>query len=96
MFEDSTFESAGRIKSKSKYWMIATFVTNGSILVLLILIPLIYPEALPKAAMQMALVAPPPAATSAATSATARGGPRGAGEVGDDEQSAHGSHPHSA
>ena len=37
MFEDSTFESAGRIKSKSKYWMMATFITNGSILVLLIL-----------------------------------------------------------
>ena len=59
MFEDSTFESAGRIKSKSKYWMMVTFATNGSILLLLILIPLIYPEALPKAAMQMALVAPP-------------------------------------
>ena len=60
MFEDSTFESAGRIKSKSKYWMMVTFITNGSIILLLILIPLIYPEALPKAAMQMALVAPPP------------------------------------
>ena len=60
MFEDSTFESSGKIKSKSKYWMIATFCVNGSILLLLILIPLIYPEALPKAAMQMALVAPPP------------------------------------
>ena len=60
MFEDSTFESAGRIKSKSKYWMMVTFIANGSILVLLILIPLIYPEALPKAAMQTLLVAPPP------------------------------------
>ena len=60
MFEDSTFESAGKIKSKSKYWMMVTFILNGSILLLMILIPLIYPEALPKAAMQMALVAPPP------------------------------------
>jgi protein TonB len=51
MFEDSTFESANRIKSKSKYWMMVTFITNGSILVLLILIPLIYPEALPHNAM---------------------------------------------
>jgi protein TonB len=59
MFEDSTFESGGKIKTKSKYWMMATFITNGSILVLMILIPLIYPEALPKAVMQMALVAPP-------------------------------------
>jgi periplasmic protein TonB len=60
MFEDSTFESAGRIKTKSKYWAMATTITNGSILVLLILIPLIFPEALPKAAMQTLLVAPPP------------------------------------
>ena len=60
MFEDSTFESAGKIKSKSKYWMMVTFIINGSILVLLILIPLIYPEALPKAMMSTLLVAPPP------------------------------------
>jgi hypothetical protein len=47
MFEDSTFESGGRIgkASKSKYWMVVTFIINGSILLLLILIPLIYPEA---------------------------------------------------
>jgi len=60
MFEDSTFESANRIKSKSKYWMMVTFIVNGSILVLLILIPLIYPEALPRAAMLTILTAPPP------------------------------------
>ena len=60
MFEDSTFESGGKIKTRSRYWMMATFILNGSILVLLILIPLIYPEALPKAAMQTLLVAPPP------------------------------------
>ena len=60
MFEDSTFDSGNRIKSKSKYWMMFTFVTNGSILLVLILLPLIYPEALPKAMMQTLLVAPPP------------------------------------
>src|ERR1039457_7154178 len=60
MFEDSTFESANRIKSKSKYWMMVTFITNGSILLLLILIPLIYPEALPKTAMLTQLTVPPP------------------------------------
>ena len=60
MFEDSTFESGGRIKSKSGPWMLITSIIEGSLLVLVILIPLIYPEALPKAAMQMALVAPPP------------------------------------
>jgi protein TonB len=60
MFEDSTFESAGRIKTKTKSLMVVTFITNGFILLLPILIPLICPEALPKAAMRMALVAPPP------------------------------------
>ena len=60
MFEDSTFESGGRIKSKSRYWMIVTLITNGSILLLLILIPLIYPEALPHNMMMTVLTAPPP------------------------------------
>ena len=46
-----------------------TFITNGSILVLLILIPLIYPEALPKAAMQTALSLRPAAAAAAAAAA---------------------------
>ena len=30
MFEDSLMESSGRIKTKSKWWMIATFSINGS------------------------------------------------------------------
>jgi len=62
MFEDSLFESSGSIRksSKSKYWMMVTFCTNGSILLLLILIPLIYPEALPAASLQTLLFAPPP------------------------------------
>jgi periplasmic protein TonB len=47
MFEDSTFESANRIKSKSGRWMLVTGGINAAVLILLILIPLIYPEALP-------------------------------------------------
>ena len=47
MFEDSMFESAGKIKTKSKYWMIATAILNASVVITLVLIPLIYPEALP-------------------------------------------------
>ena len=60
MFEDSTFESGGRIKSKSGRWALVTGTINVSVLVLLVLIPLINPEALPKAAMMMSLTAPPP------------------------------------
>jgi protein TonB len=61
MFEDSTFESTGRIRTRSRGWMIAAFAFNGSILLALILIPLIYPEALPRqwTAFLMELPAPP-------------------------------------
>lgn len=47
MFEDSVFESAGRIHTRSSRWMVAVFFFNASILVAMILIPLIHPEALP-------------------------------------------------
>lgn len=60
MFEDATFESTGRIRTRSRRWMIATFVLNGSVLAVLILIPLIYPEALPQRFMISLISAPPP------------------------------------
>jgi periplasmic protein TonB len=65
MFEDSTFESTGRIHTRSRGWMVATFLLNGSVLFGLILIPLIYPEALPRQALAFLLTAPapPPAPT---------------------------------
>lgn len=63
MFEDSTFESNGRIQTRSRGWMIATFLLNGSILVGLILIPLIYPEALRRQAPSFLLTTPPPPPT---------------------------------
>ncbi len=64
MFEDSTFESTGRIHTRSRGWMVATFLLNGSVLFGLILIPLIYPEALPRCqalAFLLTAPAPPPA-----------------------------------
>lgn len=60
MFEDSIFESTGRLRSRSRGWMPAAFLFNGSILLALILIPLIYPEALPRQMMSILLEAPPP------------------------------------
>lgn len=60
MFEDSTFESTGRIRTRSRGWMIAAFLFNASILLALILSPLIYPEALPRQMVSMLLEAPPP------------------------------------
>jgi periplasmic protein TonB len=46
MFEDSTFESAGRIRTRSRGWMLAALALNSSILITLIVIPLMHPEAL--------------------------------------------------
>jgi periplasmic protein TonB len=60
MFEDSTFESTGRIRTRSRNWMVAAFIFNGAILLALILIPLIYPEALPRLEMPWLMTAPPP------------------------------------
>jgi protein TonB len=60
MFEDATFESTGRIHTRSRGWMIATFLFNGTIVLTLILIPLVYPEALPRQALSFLLTTPPP------------------------------------
>jgi len=60
MFEDSTFESTGRIHTHSRGWMIAALVFNGSILLALILVPLIYPDALPRVGIPFLMEAPPP------------------------------------
>ena len=60
MFEDALMESGGKIKTKSKYYVWVGVFLNCSILAAVVLYPLIYPEALPKAMMTTLLVAPPP------------------------------------
>lgn len=60
MFEDSTFESAGKIHTRSRTWGMVAFAVNTMILAALVTIPLIYPEALPKQFMNILMVAPPP------------------------------------
>lgn len=61
MFEDSTFESNGRIKTRSRRWMIATFALNGTALALIVLLPLVHPDALERKFISVALIAPPDA-----------------------------------
>jgi len=58
MFEDSTFESTGRIRTRSRNWMVAAFACNGSILLALILFPLIHPEALSRQNLTYLIEAP--------------------------------------
>jgi len=50
----------GTIRTRSRGWMLATFALNGSTLLALILIPLIYPEALPRLWVPVLMDVPTP------------------------------------
>lgn len=60
MFEMSIVESSGALKSNSSrfVWITATF--NAMVVGAMILIPLLYPEALPRTSLMSAVTAPPP------------------------------------
>ncbi len=60
MFEDSLIESGNRLKTKRGATTFLSFVIQMFLLGILILIPLIYTDALPKQQLMTFLVAPPP------------------------------------
>ena len=60
MFEDSLLESGHRLKTKQGWTTSVAFLIEALFVVVLILIPLIFTEALPKGQLTMFLVAPPP------------------------------------
>jgi protein TonB len=60
MFEDSTFESNGRIQTRSRAWMFATCAFNGTILLAMVVVPLIYPAGLPRMVKSFLMEAPAP------------------------------------
>lgn len=60
MFEDSTFESNGRIRTRNRGWLLASVTLNGSVLLALVLIPLFFPQALPRQMMAYLMDAPAP------------------------------------
>src|SRR6201984_2366887 len=60
MFEDSLIESGGRLKTKRGWTSIISFTLQVMIVGVMILIPLIFTEALPKGTTMSFLVAPPP------------------------------------
>lgn len=60
MFEDSLIESGNRLKTKRGRTTTTAFVLEAIVVGVLVLIPLLFTEALPKAQLMMALVAPPP------------------------------------
>jgi len=63
MFEDSLVESTGRIRTRSKWFAIGSFLLQEALLAALILIPFFYPVALPRQALTTMLTAPPPPPT---------------------------------
>ncbi len=60
MFEDSLLESGNRLKKGNRWTTALSFLLQIGLLGVLILIPLIYTEALPKQQLMTFLVAPPP------------------------------------
>jgi protein TonB len=60
MFEDSLIESGGRLKTKRGWTSIVSFGIQMMIIGVMVLIPLIFTEALPKTQLMTFLVAPPP------------------------------------
>lgn len=60
MFEDSLIESGNKLKTKRGRTTAFSFLLEAIVVGVLVLIPLLFTEALPKAQLMMALVAPPP------------------------------------
>ncbi len=60
MFEDSLIESGGKLKTSRGWTSIVSFLLQVMIVGVMILIPLIFTEALPKGTTMFMLVAPPP------------------------------------
>jgi protein TonB len=60
MFEDSLIESGGKLKDKRKSTTAFSFFLEALVIGFMILIPLLFTEALPNLTASMSLVAPPP------------------------------------
>jgi len=60
MFEDSLIESGGKLRTKRGRTSAIAFAIQIGIIVVMILIPLIFTEALPRTQLMTLLVAPPP------------------------------------
>ncbi len=60
MFEDSLLETGGRLRTKRGMTTFVSFILQIIFIGVLVLIPLIYTEALPKQQLMTFLVAPPP------------------------------------
>jgi protein TonB len=60
MFEDSTFVSASRIHTRSPRYAAGSLALQAALLAVLMLIPYLYPSALPRKFLSVPLIVPPP------------------------------------
>jgi periplasmic protein TonB len=60
MFEDSLIESGGRLSTKRGMTTTLSFILQAGLVGILVLVPLLFTEALPKGQLMTFLVAPPP------------------------------------
>lgn len=60
MFEDSLIESGGKLKDKRKTTTFLSFLVQFAIIGFIVLLPLLFTDALPNLTAAMSLVAPPP------------------------------------
>jgi periplasmic protein TonB len=73
MFEDSLVESAGRIRTRSRRYAVGSSIFEAVLVAVIILIPYLYPAALPQRLLTVPLIEPPraPAAATPEQHATA-------------------------
>lgn len=65
MFEDSLVESAGRIRTRSRRYVLGSFLLEAVLVAVIILIPYLYPAALPPQYLTVPLIEPPRAPAQA-------------------------------
>jgi len=71
MFEDSLVESAGRIRTRAQRYAAGSFALQTALAALLVLIPYLWPDALPHKFLAVPLIAPPPPAAAPIVQQTA-------------------------
>jgi protein TonB len=61
MFEDSLLESVGRIRTRSRRYVAGSFLLEAALVAALIIIPYVYPAALPQQFLRVPLISAPAA-----------------------------------
>lgn len=76
MFEQSLVESTGRIRTRSRRYAVPSFLLEAALVTTLILLPYLYPVALPRTTLITGLIAPPAPPALAPTQPIAVNAPR--------------------